>query len=499
MIDPIRRLSDGWATGVAVLSGVLLPLGFAPFGLYPLIPVSLAALWLLWDDRRPVVAARIGFAWGVGAFLAGTYWLYISIHIFGKAPAPLAVFLMLALVAIMAAYTGLAGYLVRRIDAAGAFGVLLVMPGIWVVSEWLRGWLFSGFPWLSLGYGLIDSPLSGFAPVLGVHGVSLAAVLLAGGLVLLLAGRSYQRLIAATLIAAILFGGQRLAAVQWTSAEDRQLRVALVQGAVPQDRKWLPSQLEPTKQLYLELTRSHWDRDLIVWPEAAIPAILHEEFDFLETVQEEARSTETSLVLGMLERDPLDGRYFNTLIALGDRQAIYRKRHLVPFGEYFPVPEFVREWMRLLSLPYSDITPGPRAQSPLPLAGEMAAPTICYEDAFGAEQLDFLPEAGLLLNVSNDAWFGNSLAPHQHLQIARMRALESGRFLLRATNTGISAVIGPQGTVLARSPQFETHVLTAEIHPRAGSTPYVRIGNAAVVVLAVLLLIAGSFSARRQT
>jgi apolipoprotein N-acyltransferase len=264
MIDPIRRLSDGWATGVAVLSGVLLPLGFAPFGLYPLIPVSLAALWLLWDDRRPAVAARIGFAWGVGAFLAGTYWLYISIHIFGKAPAPLAVFLMLALVAIMAAYTGLAGYLVRRIDAAGAFGVLLVMPGIWVVSEWLRGWLFSGFPWLSLGYGLIDSPLSGFAPVLGVHGVSLAAVLLAGGLVLLLAGRSYQRLIAATLIAAILFGGQRLAAVQWTSAEDRQLRVALVQGAVPQDRKWLPSQLEPTKQLYLELTRSHWDRDLIV-------------------------------------------------------------------------------------------------------------------------------------------------------------------------------------------------------------------------------------------
>jgi apolipoprotein N-acyltransferase len=405
---------------------------------------------------------------------------------------------MLGLVAIMAAYTGLVGYLAARIGATMPLRLLLVLPGAWVIAEWLRGWLFSGFPWLSLGYGLIDSPLSGFAPVLGVYGVSLAGALLAGGLALLVTGRSYSRLVAASTIAAVLIGGQSLAGVQWTESGDRQFRVALIQGAVPQDRKWLPSQLEPTKKLYLDLTRSHWDRDLVVWPEAAIPAILHEESDFLETVQEEARSTDTALVLGMLERDPLDGRYFNTLITLGDQQAIYRKRHLVPFGEYFPVPEFVREWMRLMSLPYSDITPGPRAQSPLPLAGELAAPSICYEDAFGAELLDFLPEAGLLLNVSNDAWFGDSFAPHQHLQIARMRALETGRFLLRATNTGISALIGPYGSVLARSPQFETHVLTAEIQPRFGSTPYVRMGNVAVVVLAVFMLIAGLFSVARQ-
>jgi apolipoprotein N-acyltransferase len=246
----------------------------------------------------------------------------------------------------------------------------------------------------------------------------------------------------------------------------------------------------------MQLTREHLDRDLLIWPEAAIPAIVSEEIRYLEMLSAEARQAGATVILGMLEQDPVDGRYFNSLLTLGERPAVYRKRHLVPFGEYFPVPDFVREWMRLLSLPYADITPGPRRQPPLLAAGELAAPSICYEDAFGAEQLAFLPEAGLLLNVSNDAWFGNSIAPHQHLQIARMRSLETGRYMLRATNTGVSAVIAPDGTIIERSPQFETHVLTAEIWPVTGATPYIRIGNAGVVVLAILML-AGAVPRRR--
>ena len=181
-------------------------------------------------------------------------------------------------------------------------------------------------------------------------------------------------------------------------------------------------------------------------------------------------------------------RYFNALFVLGDGTAVYRKRHLVPFGEYFPVPGFVREWMRLMSLPYADITPGAPSQRPLPVAGRLAAPSICYEDAFGGEQLEFLPEAAFLLNVSNDAWFGDSIAPHQHLQIARMRALETGRFMLRATNTGVSAVIGPDGAVIERSPQFETDVLRATIQPRRGATPFTRAGNAGVALIAGVML-----------
>jgi len=482
-----RRISDGRACWIAAAAGGVLPLGFAPFRVSVLIPVTLAVLWRLWDGRSPAAAARIGFAWGAGAFLTGTYWLYISIHIFGQAPVFLAVILMLGLVAIMAVYPALVGYAVACLAPAGPVRWLLVLPGLWVIVEWLRGWLFSGFPWLSLGYGMVDGPLRGFAPLLGVHGVSLATAMLAGGLVTLYAGGRGLRLASAVLIALVVLVGQVLAGIQWTRPGDRTLGVALIQGAVPQDRKWLPEQRQPTKDLYLGLTGAELGRDLIVWPEAAIPAVVSEELDYLEEVMTEARESGTTVVLGMLEQDTGDGRYFNSLLVLGDRRAVYRKRHLVPFGEYFPVPEFVREWMRLMSLPYADITPGPARQAPLPVAGILAAPSICYEDAFGAEQLDFLPAAGILLNVSNDAWFGDSIAPHQHLQIARMRSLEAGRHLLRATNTGVSAVIAPDGTVIARSPQFETHVLTADIHPHSGATPYVRSGNIVVVIIAAAM------------
>jgi apolipoprotein N-acyltransferase len=491
MSFPVRRIADGHAGWIAAAAGAILPLGFAPFSFYGLVPLSLAVLWVLWEDRNARVAARLGFLWGAAAFLTGTYWLYISIHIFGQAPMLLAVVLMLGLVAIMAVYPAVTGYVVIRWTRPGPRRWLLFLPAAWIVAEWLRGWLFSGFPWLSLGYSMTDGPLRGFAPLAGVHGVSLATALLSGCLLTLVFGRRSARTVGAAGVAAVLIGGQVLASVEWTEPGERELRVALIQGAVPQDRKWLPEQRQPTKDLYLDLTRRFLDRDLILWPEAAIPAVVSDEFGYLETVLAEARAVGTTVVLGMLEQEPGDGRYFNSLLTLGDEQAVYRKRHLVPFGEYFPVPDFVREWMRLMSLPYADITPGPKDQAPLPVAGELAAPSICYEDAFGAEQLDFLPRAGLLLNVSNDAWFGDSIAPHQHLQIARMRALESGRYMLRATNTGISAVIGPDGSLVERSPQFETHVLTARVRPYTGSTPYVRFGNGVPLALATILLVLG--------
>ena len=203
-------------------------------------------------------------------------------------------------------------------------------------------------------------------------------------------------------------------------------------------------------------------------------------------------------MLGMLERDPESGRYYNSLIALGAEPGVYRKRHLVPFGEYFPVPDFVRDWMRLMSLPYVDIASGPAHPPPLVVAGEPVALSICYEDAFGAEQRTFLPEATLMVNVSNDAWFGNSIAPHQHLQIARLRSMEAGRYLLRATNTGISAVIRPDGSLAGTSPQFETDVLEAAVQPHVGATPWIQWGNAPAVLLAALLALAGLLAGRRR-
>ncbi len=345
MSFPVRRIADGRAGWIAAFAGALLPLGFAPFAYYWLIPVSLAALWALWEGRDARVAARLGFLWGAAAFLTGTYWLYISIHIFGQAPVLLAVMLMLGLVAIMALYPAVTGYVVIRWTPPGPRRWLLFLPAAWVVAEWLRAWLFSGFPWLSLGYAMTDGPLRGFAPLLGVHGVSLATAMLSGCLLTLVFGPRTARAVGAAGLATILAGGQVLTYVEWTRPGEGELGVALIQGAVPQDRKWLPEQRQPTKDLYLDLTRRFIDRDLIVWPEAAIPAVVSEEFGYLETVMAEARAGGATVVLGMLEQEPGDGRYFNSLLTLGDEQAVYRKRHLVPFGEYFQVPDFVREWM----------------------------------------------------------------------------------------------------------------------------------------------------------
>ena len=261
-----------------------------------------------------------------------------------------------------------------------------------------------------------------------------------------------------------------------------------MQGSISQDRKWLPEQRRPTLQLYRELTLAHADADLMVWPEVAIPAMQHQVETYLDELDQLAAKRSLSLLLGVLVYDFDNEQFYNALISLGEARGVYNKRHLVPFGEFFPVPDFVRNWMRLMSLPYRDTAHGEHEQSPLQAAGLILAPSICYEDAYGGEQRDFLPQASALVNVSNDAWFGDSVAPHQHLQIARMRALETGRFMLRTTNTGITAIIDPRGRVVAGSPQFETHVLRGEIIPYAGATPFVRLGNMPVVLLALLAL-----------
>jgi apolipoprotein N-acyltransferase len=481
---------------IAFLTGCTFPLAFAPYALYPIAWLPLAILWLLWEGEKPRSAARQGFFWGTGVFLTGTYWLYISIHIFGEAPLAVAILLMLSLVFIMALYLALVGWLTSFVAIAGNARWLLVLPGAWVLVEWLRGWFLSGFPWLSLGYSQTDGWLAGYAPLFGVYGASLATAILAGCLVAVVHGRGLLRLVPIVVAMAIVFGGWWSSQQSWTYESERDISVALIQGAVPQEEKWLPEQLEPTKNLYLNETRKNWNADLVVWPEAAIPAMIHEEKEFLEALEQEAESNDSEVMLGMLERDATNGHYYNSVLSLGAGQGIYRKRHLVPFGEYFPVPDFVRKWLRLMSLPYVDISAGESEPVPLSVAGETIGMTICYEDSYGAEQLVFLPQAGFLVNVSNDAWFGDSIAPHQHLQIARMRALESGRYLLRATNTGISAIIGPDGVVLAQSPQFETDVLTGRIRARRGATPYAGMGNGAIVIFSALMLVAGIMAGR---
>ncbi|MFK7887116.1 MAG: apolipoprotein N-acyltransferase [Gammaproteobacteria bacterium] len=495
-----------WLSGrrgdvAALMAGAPLALGFAPFGWYPLPVLCLAGLLAACHGCSPRRALWRGFAFGVASFLGGLYWIYVSVHVFGGAPLLLALVLMFALVLFMAVYPALFAYALARVFRPGVAQLVLGAPALWVLTEWLRGWLFSGFGWLSLGYSQTDGPVQGVLPIAGVHGASFVVVLLAGTLLALLVYRR-RALIAAIASLVLLVGSGFASTVAWTSVQGEPFRVALIQGSVPQEVKWHPDSLRPTIDLYLRLTAEHPDVDLALWPEAAIPAARDRLDAVFEVLADMGQRTDTDYLVGQVEVNRERDERLNTVFSITTKAAAnsrYVKHHLVPFGEYFPVPNFVRRIIQWMDLPFQDFTPGPLGQSPLDVAGQTVAVSICYEDVFGAQLRASIESSTVLANVSNDAWFGASLAPHQHLQIARVRALEAGRMILRSTNNGISAVIDADGRVIARSGQFEPEVLVARAVGRKGLTPFARFGNGPVITLAcaVLVMLGGLVALRR--
>jgi apolipoprotein N-acyltransferase len=347
---------------------------------------------------------------------------------------------------------------------------------------------------------MIDSPLAGWAPLLGVYGVTWAAVLIsvAVNVVFMPDVLPVRRGLALGAIALLFAVPALLKAAQWTQPSGPAVPIAAVQGAVPQDQKWQAKNRELTMQRYLRLTGEAWGARLIIWPEASLPVLSTDIPDYLRQLKEQGRAHDADFAIGLVDYRPATKQYFNGILVLsGAGDGWYYKRHLVPFGEYFPVPAFVRRWLRLMSLPYDDFTAGSSRQPVLSAAGEKLALSICYEDAFGSQQLGLLRQATLLINVTNNAWYGDSTAPHQHLQIARMRALEAGRFLVRAANDGITAVINPEGKIVARLAQFQEDVLRTSVQPMTGLTPYARFGNFPVVIGSLLLLGIAAWRRRR--
>ncbi|HEX4024529.1 MAG TPA: apolipoprotein N-acyltransferase [Steroidobacteraceae bacterium] len=472
---------------IALGAGALLACAFAPLSLWPLAILCPALQMWLWHGASPRRAARTGFWFGVGTFGVGIWWLYISIRGFGGSPIWLALFLVLALVGIMALYQGLLGYLAARVlPADGAARYLIGLPALWLLMEWWRGWFLSGFPWLSLGYSQTDTVLAGFAPVAGVYGVSAVLLLLAGSLVALLRGPRRVRGWALALLVLPWPAGALLDRIQWTHPVGAPVSVAVLQGAIPQDLKWQAANAGPTRARYLQLENQALGARLIVWPEAALPQLANEVPQYLGDIYSRARMHGSDVIMGVLRVDESD-RFYNSIMTLAAGVSFYDKHHLVPFAEYFPVPHFVRAWLRLMSLPYSDFTPGPAVQPVISAGGTRLAPGICYEDAYGTENLPALRQgAQLLVNVTNDAWFGHSWARYQHFQIARMRAIEARRPLIRAANDGISALVGAHGQVLAQASEFVPTVLRGTVQPRVGLPPYVRLGNYLIVVLGLL-------------
>jgi len=486
--------------------GAATVLSFAPFGQYPVAVLALAGFYQLLQGQHGRAAFGIGWAFGAGLLGVGVFWIRISLNEFGNMPAAAANALMVLFIAAMALYHGLAGWLIRRFEPGAAgrrwVGPLLLLPGVWVLLEWVRSWLFTGFPWLLLGTGQIDGPLAGLAPVLGVFGVSLAVALSAGLLWLALRAlmslpgsgvwTGLRRAGAATAGLALLWlVASGLGRIEWTRPAGDPLRAAIVQGDVEQALKWHPDGLLPTLEIYLTLTRQVLDSDLIVWPETAVPSFLHEVQQVLiEPLQETAREAGAEIVLGVPIMESRE-RYFNGLISLGSASGRYDKRHLVPFGEFLPFASLLGPVVEWFEVPMSDFSRG-QAEAPLLQVGRYpVGVSICYEDVFPEEVREALPQAAYLINVSNDAWFGDSLAPHQHLEQARMRALENGRWLVRATNSGISAVIDARGAVQARIPLFERTTLGAAIQPRTGTTPFARYGSAVAVAAALVMFALG--------
>lgn len=485
---------------LCVAAGAALPLAFAPYEQFWLAPLSYAVLFYFWRDTTPRRALALGLAYGCASFGIGTYWTYIAVRIIGQAPVLVGVTLTVGLVMVLAAFIAVAGFAAARaLRTSGAVAWLVTLPALFVLTEWLRGWLFTGFGWLAAGYSQTDSWLMGYAPLAGIHAMSFAVLVTAGALLALWLGSQRERAVAAVVAAAVWLGGLALRDREFTEPKEGTLDVALVTGAVPQETKWDPAQLQPTLSLYAELTSQGGGTDLIVWPEAAIPIPIELVGGWLGGVQRRAAGQGSTVLLGALRTvAAADGpeTYENVLLALTDEPQVYVKRHLVPFGEQFPVPDFVRDWMRLQNLPYADLGVGADDQPPLAVGGERLGVTICYEDVFPAEQLRYLAATTLLVNVSNDGWFGDSLAIPQHLQIARVRAAEAGRYLLRSANRGITAVIDPHGRVVATLEPFRAGILRATVRGHTGATPYARVGNWLVVCMA-LAAVAVVFATRR--
>ncbi len=479
---------------LALFAGALTTLAFAPFAIWPLALLGPALLFLLWT-RGGGPNFGSGFAYGLGLMGSGVSWVHVSISQFGDLGWFFPLLITLGFVALAALYYGLLGWLTGFVRGSRAVALSLLLPAAWVAIEWLRGWLFTGFPWLQLGYSQIDSPLAGYAPVIGVLGIGWLAALSAG-LLLLLAEAGRTRWLAMALLGLIWSGGWGLSYIDWTRPGGEPLQVTLVQGNIPQAEKWSPDMLAPSLVLYARKSRPFFHRDLIVWPETAVSAFQFQvDEHFLQPLEAEVKRHGGHLVFGVVQIDEAREHYYNAMVSLGNPQRDnYHKRHLVPFTEYLPLKTLLWPLVDLFTIPMSDFSAGAKEKSLMQVGPHTAGMSICYEDAFGNEMIQALPEAEYLINASNDAWFDRSSAPHQHLQIARMRALEAGRYLLRATNTGISAIIGPKGEVLERAPLLALDVLHGEIRPMQGSTPYARYGDLpllALLAISLILAVAG--------
>ncbi|MDX1901489.1 MAG: apolipoprotein N-acyltransferase [Gammaproteobacteria bacterium] len=486
MINFTKLFQRGWPGDLlAFLAGSLMVLSFAPFSVAPIAILSLACLAALWLRVPTKTAAWRGWLFGLGLFGFGIYWIFNSIHDIGGVNIPISLFLSGIFIACMALFPAFAGFLLGRYFSKDeTIKLTLGFPAVWVFVEWIRSWIFTGFPWLTIGYSQMHSPLRGYAPLLGVFGVSLfvaySSVFLIKIIQAIHAKKYRQGYGQLFLLIALWTTGSALTLVTWTQPFGKPVTVSLVQGNIPEKLKWTADMIQPTLNTYSKLSAPLWKNNIVIWPESAVPISLQDAENFMNEQDALAKKNHSTFITGIPVN--VENNYYNAVVALGDGHGFYLKHRLVPFGEYIPFKSIFQRAFDFLKIPMTDFIADHKPAVPI-VAGQLKLLTfICYEIAF-PEQVNFRnPDINLLLTVSNDAWFGRSTAQAQHLEMASMRALETGRPILFASNTGITAIADAKGNIQSQVPAFSRTVLTDTVQPTQGKTPWQRKGMDSVLL-----------------
>lgn len=488
LINSIKAFLTDPKHWLSFIVGLSLVFAYAPFSLWWLPFLSIPVWFSALNHCSPKEAGKLGFIFGFGWFASGISWVHVAIDQFGGLPLAVSLLLMMLLCFYLALFPALASYFSAKFSPTKHVNLWLLSV-FWLISETLRGYLLTGFPWLSLGYTQIDSPLSSFAPVIGEFGLNSIVLLICISIFFLLQRKNIY--LTCSIILSISITSFALNQSQWVTPSGKNIKVALVQGNIKQEIKWQPEQEWPTMLKYLDLTRINYDADIIIWPESAITAIEPLAQEFLMLANKSSALQNSAIITGILNYDFDTKEYFNSLITLGKKhnsdtegsyeynhQNRYSKYHLLPIGEFVPFQEWLRPIAPLFNLPQSSFSAGNYVQPNLIAKDINILPLICFEIAFPAQlKANFNGTTDLLLTVSNDSWFGDSHGPHQHLDIARMRAIEFGRPLIRATNNGVTAAIDHEGKVIHTIAQFTESVLKAEINLVNGFTPYQQWGQ----------------------
>ena len=474
------------------LAGSAFSLSLSPFDFWIVAFVSPAILYLLTRDGSVFISVSIFYAFTLGTFLFGVHWIFFSINDYGHASIFLSAGLVLLFVVLYSSVILPGAYIYARFYRGSDNLAMLAFISVWVASEWIRSWLLTGFPWLYLGYGAMGSWLENFSPLLGVFGVSFVCLYISLNLLKLFQkkiDRHFYFTIFLLLLSPLL--------ERWSFTDvTGNLSASLLQGNVDQNTKWRPENRRQIFGQYVDLSTSEYGRDLIVWPEASLTFLKESIVSELTAYGKNLDDEGSGLILGIPSLTE-DGYFQNTLFGIGKAEGAYIKRRLVPFGEFVPMEKHLRGIISFFDLPMSRNIPGPSVQSPLAINGKDISSSICYEIAYPDLVRNADNDPAFILTVSNDTWFGSSIGPWQHLQLARMRALENERMLIRATNNGITAVVSSRGQVLASLPQFTTGVLRYDLEMRSGKTPFQRFGSWPILFIVVAILVFCAFRTQK--